>query len=443
MAATYRNFLIELYLEHLEESGFQYELRKTLFFDPEVSWQRIEDVEKRMEAHIDALIIGGKLALDVCRQRLTSAEPGEWFVAVCVFCRHRDAKLLGDVWRQLDFADAAKVSAVTDALKLDMPVAWQPACEQAIARGDERLLPILSMVCAARGSPLSEAIAARLLAAPQLVTAQAIWALSRLSPTASTAKILATCGDRTADVKAAALLAILRAGQREVVRGCYPLVAAEEWPQIAMGLAGDRKAAAALQQRLRSGSGTRDTLYALGLLGDPSSVRALCDCLSNEALADSASWALYWITGAELFEDVFVPEPVDENTLFPHELAAWRERGEMPKRSDGKPFGVTVRQLTRDASIWNRWLTEHMAAFDANRRYRRGQLYSLRAVYQCLVDPDIPHRWRELSCEELVVRFRCPIAIEVDWRVAEQRRAFAQIADWIQQSESQFVSGDW
>ncbi len=46
----------------------------------------------------------------------------------------------------------------------------------------------------------------------------------------------------------------------------------------------------------------------LGLFGDVSSVHLLMKSLDDPEVADSAAMALNLITGAELYEDAFIPE---------------------------------------------------------------------------------------------------------------------------------------
>ena len=70
-----RQFNVELYREHLEEASFLYEQRLAYLHDPEVNWPDLGDWEERFEAHIDALVVGGELALEICRRRLSKATP--------------------------------------------------------------------------------------------------------------------------------------------------------------------------------------------------------------------------------------------------------------------------------------------------------------------------------------------------------------------------------
>ena len=85
MAASPRAFRIGLYEEHLEEASFLFEQRRTLLVNPEVPWKKIGDFEDRLEAHIDALIVGDKLALDVCVRHASGDDFGELFAATSVF----------------------------------------------------------------------------------------------------------------------------------------------------------------------------------------------------------------------------------------------------------------------------------------------------------------------------------------------------------------------
>src|SRR4051812_46058383 len=94
MAASPRAFLARLYEEYLEEASFLYEQRRTLYNNPEISWKKIGEFEERLEAHIDGLVVGDKLALDVCTRRAAEGDFGELYAAACVFCRQGQRELM-------------------------------------------------------------------------------------------------------------------------------------------------------------------------------------------------------------------------------------------------------------------------------------------------------------------------------------------------------------
>src|ERR1019366_3105391 len=87
MAPSQRAFLIRLYEEYLEEASFLYAQRRTIFQNPEIQWTKIGQFEERLEAHIDGLVVGGTLALEVAAAHAAGGDGGELFAAVGVFCR--------------------------------------------------------------------------------------------------------------------------------------------------------------------------------------------------------------------------------------------------------------------------------------------------------------------------------------------------------------------
>src|SRR5882672_6589088 len=88
------SFATGLYEEHLAEASFLYEQRRTLLEDREITWKDIGDFENRFEAHIDALMVGEDLALEVCRQQARKGDFGELHAAMRVCCRQRRSDLV-------------------------------------------------------------------------------------------------------------------------------------------------------------------------------------------------------------------------------------------------------------------------------------------------------------------------------------------------------------
>src|SRR5260370_5715159 len=121
MATSPRAFLVELYEEYLEEASFLYEQRLTLLHNPEVTWKKIGEFEERLEAHIDGLVVGDKLALEVCTRHADEGDYGELYTATCVFCRQDQRDSVLAIFDQLDPADTKKTSAVAAALKYELP----------------------------------------------------------------------------------------------------------------------------------------------------------------------------------------------------------------------------------------------------------------------------------------------------------------------------------
>ena len=119
-----RRFHTGLYREFLEETSLLYEQRLALLEDPEITWKDIGEFEDRFEAHIDALVVGEDLALDVCRIQAREGDFGELHAAVRVFCRQNKGDYVAEAWRDLDPEDMERTQAIADALKDECPESW-------------------------------------------------------------------------------------------------------------------------------------------------------------------------------------------------------------------------------------------------------------------------------------------------------------------------------
>src|SRR4029453_14182115 len=154
-------FKLGLYQEHLEEASALYDMRNALLTEPNREWRSLRDFEEGLEDQIDALVIGGPLALQACAKKMRDGDAGELFAGLCVCCRQQENSPFAAMWKGRYFGDPARVRAVTEALKFELPEAWKAASEQAIARNDANRFPILAIAAAYRRWPVGAQIAPR------------------------------------------------------------------------------------------------------------------------------------------------------------------------------------------------------------------------------------------------------------------------------------------
>ena len=423
MATSARAFRIGLYIEHLEEASFLYDQRRALLANPEIPWTRIGDFEERLEAHIDALVVGRDLALEVCRERIAQGDPGELFAALCVACRHAFGPMLTELLKGLDYQDPDRGRAVVDALKYELPKSWHDHCRRAISQGNDGRNVLLAQVigyCRMTDAPLI----GLLNVLPPDGQAMVLWATGRTRETGAASAIQPFYQAKDPRLQSSALHAGIRLHHPEALRQLRVHALAGQPPSIESGLAGGRQDVPQIVNHLLQPEPSRDGVVALGLLGDLSSVRPLIRMLSVEPLAAAAAEALHVITGAALFEEVFVPDPVSEEELFDKEVRALRERGEIPHRLNGEPFGSQVRRLSHDADAWEDWLQRHVSQFNADRRYRIGRPYHPEVLLDCLNSEAFPKSYRRLVAEELLVRYGIDLPFEADMPVAARDRCW-------------------
>jgi HEAT repeat protein len=442
MAASLHAFRVGILEEHLEEASFLYTQCRHMRLNAGKSWRLLENFEQRLELHLDALVIGGQLALDLCIVRAVEGDFGELFAAVCLYCRQNQAPLLAQVFNQLDTNDFDRTNAVADALKYELPLAWSPFVEQALNRQDDRLLPLLAVACGYRRMPCESALRLALERLPSPPMAL-IDALGRIRATSAADELKRVLSTSNPLLQSAALIALLRIGRIESLHAHYLVAQKESWPRITMGIAGDVSAAHALAQPLSSGQVDENSIFALGLLGVPSTLRDLHEYLEDPVLAPCAARAMNWICGADLFEDAFVAAPISEDELFPREIKAWRQYREVPLAADGKPFGLTERKLSVDSAVWHNWFASNISKFERQLRYRSGKPYAPIVLFENMAHPQGDGLLRKYAAEELAIRYGCDIPFETDMPVTQQVRALRAIRRWVREQDGTFQPGGW
>jgi hypothetical protein len=222
-----------------------------------------------------------------------------------------------------------------------------------LASGDPKLAPILArafgyqrMQC---GPQLLAAI--KKCAAPALL--ELVWALGRIRYEPARARLLDYLQSEDEPVRSAAAMALLRMGEPRAIDYCLGQAQSNTWPIVPLGLAGGRDTLALLTELAKKSDGG-ECLTALGLLGDPASLPLLMSRLE----AAPAATALRCLTGAGLYETVFVPEQVDEDELFESEKEQLK-LGKPLTRGDGRPFGTTVTRISQKPADWDRWWREN------------------------------------------------------------------------------------
>ncbi len=443
MATSIRQFNIELYEEHLEEASFLYEQRLAYLDDPELTWKDLDEFEERFEAHIDALVVGEDLALEVCKTQCSAGDFGELHAAMRVFCRQDRSDFAFAVLQGIDTADEEITQAVIDALKFECPKTWYDDLMRILLGSCNHLIPVLAPVLAYRRVPVEDALLKVIKQTDEAGLPNLIWALGRTGGDAARGAINPHLTSENEVVAEAACRALIRLGDYHAIRHGLLVAQAKSWPILALGIGGNHTAVNVLTDIVKSDKVSDDALLALGLLGDLSSVTHIFNCLTNPDRAMAAAEALQTITGAVIQEEVFIPDEIDPDELFDDEREKYEQTGEVPTRPDGEPFGENVTQISINPETWREWLAEHKQQFDTKLRYRHGKPISPAASLYCLMDEYTPYRVRELVCDELVVRYAASFPLEVDMRVGEQEAQLAEIVPWVKKNQSKFAAGQW
>lgn len=425
MATSPKAFLIELYQEYLQEASFLYEQSLSLRSDPEINWRRMSDFENRFEAHIDGLVVGQELALNVCQRRAREGDFGELHAAIRVFCRQKRKDLVFEALKEFDSEDVQKTMAITDALKHELPENWHGEFLDVLSGNEAKLIPILGGVfgygrlkSAGNLSALLNRVSLEHLPMP-------IWAIGRLGGQGAREALQKLLDHEDDRVRSASALALMRLGEERAVNFCLQSARAKSGLYLALGLGGGRAAVMAILERCKNGEPGSSALTALGLLGSVSAIPVLIGALSNPEVASPSAMALQAITGAAFSENAFVRD------------------ADSSMRPDGKPYGSNVTRISQNPKIWEKWWNENKRRFREDACYRNGNLYSPATLFETLNADASPHISRQLAGEEFVIRYAYDFPFETDMLVSEQETVINKCKEWVSANKSRFDPGKW
>lgn len=442
------DFNQSLYREHLEEISALYDQRRTLGDAGQLPWYDFMDLEQRFEPHIDALIIGGEQALLICEEQAIEGDFGECYGAVRVMCRQESRSRLDDLLVKVNLADEDTSKAVGDALCQGLPLSFQDDIIHFLLKNGQDRIRLASRVIAFRRLDFAMELYDILLASSddKAMAMEMLHALGRIRPRFGIERLLSFLHSKDKVIVDAAVTALVRIGERRVLRECMAFIGPGDWPKLSLGLYGDRHA---LTDSFFSVSGldedaqpqiNRDYVIAAGLLGNIQAVRELIDYLDIPDLSKMAALSLFMITGADVEEEVFVPEEIDPDDLFDDERELWEKRLLFPK---GQEPGQIVRRLSQNPEHWTAWWKKNRGKFNHELRYRNGTPYSPECLVNNLKSKTSPDILRKLAYEELVIRYGIDIPFETHMTVYQQLRAIETMMIRIDGNPDRFEPGLW
>lgn len=426
-----------LYTEHLEEISFLYEQRMSLLDDPQIQWTDIGEFESRLEAHLDALVVGGQAAIELCLKKAQEGDFGERYGALRLLCIQDQADSVKAVIAEMADEDPEILTAAGDALKVDMPAEWVGEMMAFINADPAARIPILSRVLGFRRFRPPGGWADLLSLDSESVHPELLWALGRIREPSIRSIIQPYLGHPDLAVSSDAALAMLRIGEPDTLKSCLSADKALTWSLIPLGIGGGPQHMSRLVQQ----PATPDLLIAMGLLGHIGAVDALLNHFGDDELQDFAAMALQMITGAGLVETILISEAVDEDELSVEERE--KQSNEPTPRPVEESRGETVTRLSQDQGQWKQWWSKNHSAFRPDIRYRNGQPYSPSVLVSLLASANSPRLIRQMAYEELVVRYDADFAFETDMPVPDQLKAIAAYQAWIAENNQRFDDGKW
>lgn len=414
-----KDFSLGLYEDHLFEISYYYNQRVIDMDDPYFTWLDVEHAETRIDTHIEALKTDEKPAMDYCRMKAEKVEPGIVYATVRLLCHHMWDQGLMEILESPNTDQPNYAKAVTDAFISDLPEEWNSILRRMIISENPAWKRIAADTLAVKLIPMEDELMEALKSADPDVLPAIIRAVGRLRLEKARHILTGLSMEKTCDETVyQTCLALLRIHEKEAVRIVLERKTLGRERYLLMGLSGDDRYIPRLRKMARSEDACDESLFALFLLGDISSMDELIDCLENDCHPKAAALSLYMLTGAALYETVFISEPLDEDRLFKDEVEKLHNN---TMDSPLNEAGETITRLSQNPHIWRNWWYENKRSFVEDLRYRLGKPISKEGLLQVLLSEELPSFLRDLVHEELVIRYDTALAFDTSQHVKDQR----------------------
>jgi|GEM_PF-1666405 len=442
MLAPIQKFTLGLYSEHLTSIGFLLDLRQAYFGAGDVPWTKVAELDSRIEAHRDALELGGPDATHHAVQLLasddTDALRGAVYHLAWIGPKAKGHKEMITAWmgvvedrlttykQALRYAaqahrqiDVGVVLKSVDPLLLEAALKVSRFCEDVKA---EQVLPLCS----------HDAVTVR-RAAVELI------ALKGARPLLPTLERAVLDEAKSVDERNSFWLLVLGSTRvlqaaREACRRGETI--APQW-LMCLAYAGSAADLPLFTRAVGNPASRLAALQACGVFGHVELVPLLIAALAaaDEFERVTAATALETITGAGLTEQAVMA------------LTTEVESADVVGTTDGNTkVADDVVEFTRICTVqgeWAAWWSANLSRFGASPRWRRGKPATLGVFIEQLAEPSSSDQLRRMNQLELVVRSGMSIDCAWDGPVAEQLVAIGKWQQWWKKVQAEHANDYW
>lgn len=377
--------LLDILEEHLEEADFLFQQRKNALGDRVYTLDDLAELEERLLAHLDGLVLGGKEAWALLAPKLAGGEVGEVFAAAFVALASGDPARIELLQKTFGGAEGPILDGIRHALR-HTPF---PEIEKIVRpflnseKGAVRAAAI--DVISFRRMPLEIGLLqAGLQSKDPLVVAAAANAVGRLRIAGLKYEMEGALESDAAPVRLEAIRAGLLLKSEKALSRCRKAVQerSEEAGEaiLLLGLTGHPEDGALLVHSLTEATLARNAITSLGLLGRAAGIDALIQCTADPKLARLAGEVIRTATGIDLEKEKLVAPK--EN---PAEAQSKPEEDDF---EDDPDEGLPVPDPVKLEGWWRR----NVSRFDKKGRYRKGQSYGPQILIELLRSGTLPER---------------------------------------------------
>ncbi|MCG3117193.1 MAG: TIGR02270 family protein [Candidatus Manganitrophus sp. SA1] len=406
--------LLDILEEHLEEADFLFQQRTIALTDRAYDLDGLAELEERLLAHLDGLVLGGKEAWALLAPKLAGGEVGEVFAAAFVALASDDPAWVELVRKTVGEAEGPVLDGIRHALRHTPSPEIEKIVRPSLNSEKGAVRAAAIDVIGFRRLPLeTRLLQSGLQEKDPLVVAAAANAAGRLRLADLKNEIEGALESDAASVRLETMRAGLLLKSERALSRCRKAVQeqVEEGGEaiLLLGLLGHPEDGPLLVNALGEAALARNAVMSLGLLGRAAGMEALIQCTTDPKLARSAGEAIRFLTGVDLEK---------ENLVAPKAEAKAEEEDELEDDADeGLPVPDPAKVET--------WWRKNASRFDKKARYRKGQPYSPQKLIELLQTGTLPER-HHAALEFALIDSKRPL-LETRALAARQRKEMADL----------------
>ncbi|MFA6012433.1 MAG: hypothetical protein WC799_20755 [Desulfobacteraceae bacterium] len=430
------------YEDHLENLSSLYGQIVWLREKDIIPWPDLARKDKMIDAHIDGLVVGGDRALSFCENCAYDEDIGKCYGVARLLVRQGKYNAFKRLSNRLDFMDEKFLDCVARALCHEPPSHEMENFLQFLfaLRGAHKR--IAARVAGFHRFDVADHLYAELkdISNGKKVLLDVIRALGKIRPSYGSDRFSGFLHSSDKDLKNAVLETLVKIGNPLAIRLSMDVVPPSSWPGTVLGLCPDKTVINDIFQGYRNGDHavTSDHILAVGLAGDATVVPDLLSLLEIRELAESTALSMNLITGADLKEEIFIEDEIDEDSLMDDEKKALADGTLFP---DGQRPGENVVRLSQNPDHWISWWNKEQGAFKDDLRYRNGKPISPSCLLESLSSEKTPTFIRVFTVTELSVRYGISVPFDPWMSVVAQSKAMRIFKQIIEKRASNFVEG--
>jgi len=148
------SWLQSLIEEHIEEFQMLWEIRLQVVRDSDYTAEDLRELDERIAAHLDGIVLSHEHALPLLLEGLASGERGQIFVAATAMLTLQSNEGLAAMWRALDEAEGEALDGFMDAFCCTMPDLWEQKLQSRLTHSS-KAVAMVAAYCLAHAGRLS------------------------------------------------------------------------------------------------------------------------------------------------------------------------------------------------------------------------------------------------------------------------------------------------